>query len=260
MDQLTLCLQHAQSSNPVERKAAEEQLAGLKAAGAATFLVQLAAHIANEAKPADTRRLAGLLLKNAVSAEEEGRRAERAAFWRACDPAAQASVRAALLTTLCSPVRRRARFRAPAAAGGRVSFSPVLTFRVPPGEGGAPHRRAGCGQARRARPGGQPVAGPHPGAAVECGVPHGRGEASLPGGARLRVRGAGPHRAGAGGGEHGADRGGGRDAARGGGGHARRRHRRARQRARLRAQELRDGGGAQLPDAGAVRGRHGAGG
>ena len=104
-DQLTQVLQNAQSPDAALRTAAEAQLKGLESSNFALFVTLLAGELANEAKPEQTRRLAGLVLKNAVFSDDEKRAAERAAAWAAVDEASKGQVRAHLLNTLNSPVR-----------------------------------------------------------------------------------------------------------------------------------------------------------
>lgn len=151
-DPLTACLRAAQSADPSARKAAEQQLAGWEAAGAAPFLGQLVVHLADEGRPPDTRRLAGLLLKNAVSAEGEGQRAEKAARWRGLDAPTQAAVRAALLATLSSPVRRPARAPRRAASAEAAPARPRPDGRREQGLWHA-HSRLRTTALRPARPG-----------------------------------------------------------------------------------------------------------
>lgn len=106
-DQLTQVLQNAQSADAGLRTAAEAQLKGLEASNFALFCVLLAGELGNEAKPEQTRRLAGLVLKNAVFSDDEKRAQERAAAWAAVDEHSKHQVRAHLLATLNSPVRGR---------------------------------------------------------------------------------------------------------------------------------------------------------
>jgi hypothetical protein len=71
---LTPLLQSAQSADHNVRTAAEQQLKQAQETQYATFLVSLSAELANNDKPTDTRRLAGLILKNALDAKEEQRK------------------------------------------------------------------------------------------------------------------------------------------------------------------------------------------
>ncbi len=105
MADLTAVLQAAQSPDAGTRQQAEAQLQGMEASNYGAFLTLLVAELAAEAKPAQTRRLAGLIMKNAVYADDGVRRAEKAAKWLAVDEAAKAQIRAALLATLASQAR-----------------------------------------------------------------------------------------------------------------------------------------------------------
>lgn len=104
-DALTAVLQNAQSADAGARTQAEAQLKGLEASNFALFVVLLSGELANEGKPEQTRRLSGLVLKNAVFSDDEKRAAERAAAWAAVDASSKQQVRANLLSALNSPVR-----------------------------------------------------------------------------------------------------------------------------------------------------------
>ncbi len=71
---LTALLQSAQSADHNVRTQAEQQLKQAQESQYATFLASLAAELSNNDKPSDTRRLAGLILKNALDAKEEQRK------------------------------------------------------------------------------------------------------------------------------------------------------------------------------------------
>ena len=102
---LTAVLTAAQSPDAAAQKQAEQQLDAQAAANFPLFLGLLATELASEAKPEGCRRLAGILLKNAVYSDNEQRAVEKAALWAAVDPSAKTQIRAALLATLGSPVR-----------------------------------------------------------------------------------------------------------------------------------------------------------
>lgn len=69
----------------------------------ALFLVSLANELASDEKPVDSRKLAGLVLKNSLDAKEIPRKAELSQAWLALDPAAKHQIRACLLRSLASP-------------------------------------------------------------------------------------------------------------------------------------------------------------
>jgi|APGre2960657444_1045066.scaffolds.fasta_scaffold00364_4 importin subunit beta-1 len=105
-EQLTAVLTSAQSADAATRKAAEEQLLAFEAQNFDAFMGLLASELGNEAKPPATRRLAGLMLKNAVFSDDCVRAAEKSAKWAAVAEGAKAQIRACLLSTLNSEVRR----------------------------------------------------------------------------------------------------------------------------------------------------------
>lgn len=69
------------------------------------FLVPLSGELANEEKPVDSRKLAGLILKNALDAKDENRKRELVQRWLSLETAAKAQVKACLLQTLSSLIR-----------------------------------------------------------------------------------------------------------------------------------------------------------
>lgn len=71
---LTALLQSAQSADHNVRTQAEQQLRAAQDTQYPTFLASLSAELSNNEKPTDTRRLAGLILKNALDAKEEARK------------------------------------------------------------------------------------------------------------------------------------------------------------------------------------------
>lgn len=74
---ITGILSNAQSAIATERQQAEQQLKQLQEGNHAVFLFSLSQELANNGKPSDTRRLAGLILKNALDAKEEKRKVRR---------------------------------------------------------------------------------------------------------------------------------------------------------------------------------------
>lgn len=67
---LTPVLQHAQSADATLRKQAELQLQAYQQQDYAGYLVALVSELANDAKPPETRQIAGLLLKNLLDATD----------------------------------------------------------------------------------------------------------------------------------------------------------------------------------------------
>lgn len=74
MQDLTALLQAAQSADATVRTQAEAQLTALQQSSYGDLLVALSAELADSAKPLDSRRLAGLLVKNTLDAKEDARK------------------------------------------------------------------------------------------------------------------------------------------------------------------------------------------
>lgn len=70
--ELTPVLQHAQSADSALRTQAELQLQAYQQQDYAGYLVALVSELANDAKPPETRQIAGLLLKNMLDATDVG--------------------------------------------------------------------------------------------------------------------------------------------------------------------------------------------
>ena len=68
--ELTPVLQHAQSADSGLRTQAELQLQAYQQQDYAGYLVALVSELANDAKPPETRQIAGLLLKNMLDATD----------------------------------------------------------------------------------------------------------------------------------------------------------------------------------------------
>jgi importin subunit beta-1 len=99
--QVLISAQHQDTS---VRTAAEEQLRQFQEQNFPGFLASLSAELASAAKPPDSRRLAGLILKNALDAKDDVRKRALHQRWTALDPALQQHVRDAALATLRSDV------------------------------------------------------------------------------------------------------------------------------------------------------------
>jgi len=105
MADITTILQSTQSPDADVRTSAEAQLKSAQESNYAGFLGSLAGEIANEQKPPETRRLAGLILKNALDARDAARKTELQDKWLALDPNTRSQIKNAVWTTLGSPVR-----------------------------------------------------------------------------------------------------------------------------------------------------------
>lgn len=101
---VTQVLLSAQSADGAIRKHAEESLKQFQEQNLPGFLLSLSSELANEEKPEESRRLAGLILKNALDAKEQHRKNELFQRWLALDAGAKAQIKGLLLQTLTSPV------------------------------------------------------------------------------------------------------------------------------------------------------------
>ncbi|MBA0684667.1 hypothetical protein Goari_026241, partial [Gossypium aridum] len=102
--EVTQVLLNAQSIDGTVRKNAEESLKQFQEQNLPGFLLSLSGELANEEKPVETRKLAGLILKNALDAKEEHRKFELVQRWLSLDGNAKSQIKAGLLKTLSSPV------------------------------------------------------------------------------------------------------------------------------------------------------------
>ncbi|KAG0448375.1 hypothetical protein HPP92_027870 [Vanilla planifolia] len=102
--EITQILLNAQSIDATVRKHAEESLAQYQDQNLPSFLLSLSGELANNEKPVDSRKLAGLILKNALDAKEQHRKSELAQRWLSLDVSVKAQVKGFLLQTLSSPV------------------------------------------------------------------------------------------------------------------------------------------------------------
>ena len=98
--EVTQLLLHAQDPDANVRTQAEARITQYQEQNYSGFVASLAQELCNTQKPADSRRLAGLVLKNNLDAKEEPRKAELQARWGAVDPNLRNQIRESLLTTL----------------------------------------------------------------------------------------------------------------------------------------------------------------
>ncbi|XP_038724534.1 importin subunit beta-1-like [Tripterygium wilfordii] len=101
--EVTQILLGAQAIDSTVRKHAEENLKQFQEQNLPSFLFSLAGELANDEKPVESRKLAGLVLKNALDAKEQHRKFELVQRWLALDPSVRAQIKACLLKTLSSP-------------------------------------------------------------------------------------------------------------------------------------------------------------
>ncbi|KAH9606489.1 hypothetical protein KSS87_016433 [Heliosperma pusillum] len=102
--EITQVLLSAQSIDGSVRKHAEETLKQFQDQNLPSFLLSLAGELANEEKPAESRKLAGLILKNALDAKEQHRKSELVHRWLSLDLGVKNQIKAFLLKTLTSHV------------------------------------------------------------------------------------------------------------------------------------------------------------
>lgn len=104
-NQLTQILLNAQNPDPTARKMAEDMLTEFDKQNSAGFLHMLSAELSNDAKPAITRRLAGVIMKNALTAKDETKKQQLAQKWVNLDQNIKLQIKAALLKTLSAQER-----------------------------------------------------------------------------------------------------------------------------------------------------------
>lgn len=99
-NQLTQILINATSTDLHTRQMAEGMLAEADKQNSAVFLQMLCAELANDEKPAQARKLAGLILKNALTAKDEARRMQLFQKWLSLDASIKAQIKTTVLKTL----------------------------------------------------------------------------------------------------------------------------------------------------------------
>lgn len=102
--EVTQVLLNAQSPDGSVRRLAEDSLKQFQEQNLSFFLISLSTELSNNDKPVDSRRLAGLVLKNSLDAKEAPRKAELVQKWISLDPAVKLQIKTCLLQTLASPV------------------------------------------------------------------------------------------------------------------------------------------------------------
>ncbi|KAL9436991.1 hypothetical protein AB3S75_022937 [Citrus x aurantiifolia] len=102
--EVTQVLLNAQSIDGTVRKHAEESLKQFQEQNLPSFLLSLSGELANDDKPVDSRKLAGLILKNALDAKEQHRKFELVQRWLSLDANVKTQIKTCLLNTLTSTV------------------------------------------------------------------------------------------------------------------------------------------------------------
>jgi importin subunit beta-1 len=101
--EVTQILLNAQAVDGTVRKQAEENLKQFQEQNLPSFLLSLAGELSNDDKPVESRKLGGLILKNALDAKEQHRKLELVQRWLSLDTSVKAQIKACLLKTLSSP-------------------------------------------------------------------------------------------------------------------------------------------------------------
>eukprot|EP00884_Botryococcus_braunii_P012568 jgi/Botrbrau1/21311/Bobra.0184s0022.1 len=101
---ITDVLRNAQNADASIRTQAELQLQQFQQQNLAAYFLSLATQLADETKPADVRQIAGLIIKNALDAPSEARKAELIRAWSALDSNVKGQVQQLVLTALGSSV------------------------------------------------------------------------------------------------------------------------------------------------------------
>lgn len=102
--EITQFLLSAQSPDAKVRTDAEEQLRQFQEQNLPGFLLSLSVELSNDGKPAESRRLAGIVLKNSLDAKEAARKEHLVQQWVAIDVLFKSQIKGLLLKTLGSSV------------------------------------------------------------------------------------------------------------------------------------------------------------
>lgn len=102
--EITEFLLAAQSADAKVRTEAESKLCQFGEQNVPGFLLSLSIELSNDGKPTESRRLAGILLKNSLDAKEAARKEQLVQQWVAIDASFKAQIKSSLLNTLGSSV------------------------------------------------------------------------------------------------------------------------------------------------------------
>ncbi|ERM97413.1 hypothetical protein AMTRI_Chr08g166390 [Amborella trichopoda] len=103
--EITQILLNAQSPDGNTRKVAEENLKQFQLQNPPAFLLSLSRELSNEEKPTDSRRLAGIILKNSLDAKEASKKEELVKSWVGLDHNLKSQIKDLLTLTLTSSVQ-----------------------------------------------------------------------------------------------------------------------------------------------------------
>ncbi|OMO59998.1 hypothetical protein CCACVL1_24483, partial [Corchorus capsularis] len=102
--EITQFLLAAQSADAKVRTEAESSLRQFQEQNLPVFLLSLSVELANNEKPVESRRLAGIVLKNSLDAKDTGRKEQLVQQWMAIDISVKSQIKDLLLRTLGSTV------------------------------------------------------------------------------------------------------------------------------------------------------------
>lgn len=102
--EITQLLLNAQSANGPARIDAEGTLKKFQEHNLPQFLLSLSVELANDQKPPESRRLAGIILKNSLDAKDSVTREQLTKQWVNVDPPVKVQIKESLLLTLGSAV------------------------------------------------------------------------------------------------------------------------------------------------------------
>ncbi|KAJ6846504.1 importin subunit beta-1-like [Iris pallida] len=102
--EITHILLSAQSPDGQVRTSAEETLKQFQEQNLPQFFLSLSMELSNDQKPPESRRLAGIILKNSLDAKDCSRKEELAQRWVSMDLSIKAQIKGSLLQTLGSSV------------------------------------------------------------------------------------------------------------------------------------------------------------
>ncbi|KAK3227369.1 hypothetical protein Dsin_007231 [Dipteronia sinensis] len=102
--EITQFLLAAQSADANVRNEAEANLRQLQQQNLPVFLLSLSVELANNDKPAESRRLAGIVLKNSLDAKDASTKETLVQQWMAIDISFKSQIKELVLRTLGSPV------------------------------------------------------------------------------------------------------------------------------------------------------------
>lgn len=103
--EITEFLLAAQSADAKIRTEAESKLGQFREQNLPSFLLSLSVELSNDGKPIESRRLAGIVLKNSLDAKEATRKEHLIQQWVAIDTSFKSQIKSMLFNTLGSSVR-----------------------------------------------------------------------------------------------------------------------------------------------------------